>query len=143
MTIDKRYTFKRSAVQVDYTLTNSGESDITSVFAPEINIAFLSQEADSLRLFLTNARRTNSEISPARAVHPGAKEIRMEDLVNGLTVILGVTDANEIWCLPVETVSGCPSGTQSIYQGTCLVPRWQLAVAPGESLSATITLTIE
>jgi 4-alpha-glucanotransferase len=143
VTIDKRYTFKRSAIQVDYTLTNSGEHEVSSVFAPEINIAFLSQEADSLRLFLTGTRRVNSEISPMRATYPGAKEIRMQDLVNGLTVILSMTNASEMWCLPVETVSGCPSGTESIYQGTCLVPRFKLAIAPGESFSATIALSIE
>ena len=143
VTIDKRYTFKRSAVQVEYKLTNSGDSELTSVFAPEFNVAFLSQEANSLRLFLTDAKRANAEISPSRAAHLGAKEIRMEDLVNGLTVILSATGADSFWCLPVETVSGCPSGTETIYQGTCLVPRWQLALGPGETASTTITLAIE
>ncbi len=143
VTIDKRYTFKRSVVQVEYTLTNCGDSELTSVFAPEFNLAFLSQEANSLRLFLTTAKRANVEISPSRAAHPGAKEIRMEDLVNGLTVILSATGADDFWCLPVETVSGCPSGTETIYQGTCLVPRRQLSIAPDESVSTTITLAIE
>ncbi|MCK4515817.1 MAG: DUF1926 domain-containing protein, partial [Spirochaetaceae bacterium] len=74
VTIDKRYTFKRSVVQVEYTLTNCGDSELASVFAPEFNLAFLSQEANSLRLFLTTAKRSNVEISPSRAAHPGAKE---------------------------------------------------------------------
>jgi hypothetical protein len=143
VTIDKRYTFKRSAVQVEYTLTNRGDSDLTSIFAPEFNIAFLSQEADSLRLFLTTPKRANVEISPSRAVHRGANEIRMNDLVNGLTVTLSATGADDFWCLPVETVSGCPSGTEIVYQGTCLVPRWQLSVAPDETASMVITLAIE
>lgn len=143
VTIDKRYIFKRSAVQVEYTLTNCGDRDLTSIFAPEFNLAFLSQEANSLRLFLTTAKRTNVEISPSRAAHPGAKEIRMEDLINGLTVILSATEADDFWCVPVETVSGCPSGTETVYQGTCLVPRRQLSIAPDESVSMTITLAIE
>lgn len=143
VTIDKRYTFKRSAVQVEYTLTNRGDSELTSIFAPEFNIAFLSQEADSLRLFVTTPKRANVEISPSQAVHRAAQEIRMNDLVNGLTVILSATGADDFWCLPVETVSGCPSGTETVYQGTCLVPRWQLSVAPDETASMVITLAIE
>jgi len=113
VSIDKRYTFKRSAVHVEYTLTNRGDTDLTAVFAPEFNFAFLSQEADSLRLYLTTAKRANAEIAPSRAVHSGAKEIRMEDLVNGMTVILS------------------------------LVPRWQLSIAPDKTASMAITLAIE
>ncbi len=67
----------------------------------------------------------------------------MKDLVNGWTVILRATEADEVWCLPVETVSGCPTGTETVYQGTCVVPRWKLSVAPGETALMTITLTIE
>ena len=67
----------------------------------------------------------------------------MEDLVNGMTAILSAADADDFWSVPVETVSGCPSGTETIYQGTCLVPRWQLALGPGETASTTITLAIE
>ena len=124
-------------------MTNRGDTDLTTVFAPEFNFAFLSQEADSLRLFLTTAKRANTEIAPSRAVHSGAKEIRMEDLVNGMTVILSAADADDFWSVPVETVSGCPTGTETIYQSTCLVPRWQLSIAPDKTASMAITLAIE
>ena len=141
--IDKRYSFCKASVRTEYVLTNLGDRDIEAVFAPELNFAFLSDRDDALRFGLTTTRRTDAAITPRRASHAAVKELKMYDLVNGLTVVLSLSDATEMWCLPVETVSSGPDGPESEYQETCLLPRWPVTLRPEESLTRTIDLRFE
>ncbi len=42
---------------------------------------------------------------------------------------------------PVETVSNSDSGLQRVYQGSCLIQRWRLALDVGQSVTFTTTLS--
>jgi alpha-amylase len=50
--------------------------------------------------------------------------------------------ATQEW-FPIETVSNSESGFEKVYQGSCLIQRWALALEPGETLTIATTLTFK
>ncbi len=48
--------------------------------------------------------------------------------------------ASASW-FPVETVSNSESGFERVYQGSCLIQRWPLALAAGQSVTFTTILS--
>lgn len=142
VSVEKCFFFKRGMIQVDYTLTNVGDGDLSCVFGPEFNFAFLSQEADALRIFARHGRGPRAEISPAPGTHPRVSEVRMHDLANKMVVSLILSAPATVWCLSVETASDS-SGAPPDYQSTCVVPRWPMNLSGGESFGVTATIRFD
>ncbi len=141
--IVKQYRFKRSVVEVDYEITCGDDGSIDAVFAPELNFALLSQDADSLRLFSRQGNAQWVEIGPERQVVQAAGSVRLNDLVNDTSLTVSLSDECEVWILPIETVSlGC-EGLETRYQGTSVVPRFQLALEPGAAFTVTVSIKLD
>ena len=141
----KRFRFERAALEVDYTIENASAERLKTIFAPELNFAFLSQDADSLRLFVSAGKAKPREIGPQTQCIPAAGTLRLEDLVNGttLSLSLSLSSEGEVWIAPVETVSNCPEGLETRYQSTSVVPRFAIDLDPGASYSTTLSIGIE
>ena len=56
-----------------------------------------------------------------------------------LTILATDSAASASW-FPVETVSNSESGFEKVYQGSCLVQRWPLALAAGEMQAFTTNI---
>ena len=143
VTLEKCYRFKRSSLQVDYTITNDGEQLLSSVFSPEINLSFLSQEPDHLRLFVKSGKAQPHECTPEQAEHTGVNEVRLDDIQNEVSITVGFGADVPLWSLPVITMGMSGDTVRPRYQSTALLPRWSLALQPGEQATAQITLKIE
>ncbi|MFW6292389.1 MAG: alpha-amylase/4-alpha-glucanotransferase domain-containing protein [Spirochaetota bacterium] len=141
--IAKRFGFKRSTIDVDYTIENASDHRLRTTFAPELNFAFLSQEVDSLRLFVSAGKAKPQEIGPEAQRVSAAGTVRLDDLVNGTTLRLALASETELWIAPVETVSHCQEGLETRYQSTSAVPRYPIDLDPGASFSTTISVGIE
>ncbi|TFH05388.1 MAG: DUF1926 domain-containing protein, partial [Spirochaetales bacterium] len=141
--IEKRFTYKRAAVEVEYTITHHHESTLRTVFAPEINLAFLSEDADSLRFSVKDAKGKPSEQSPSATAFPGVSETRFEDLVNEVTLTVSFGETVPLWSYPLKTTARTATGIQSIYQGSALIPRWEIDLPPGASRAICISITLE
>jgi 4-alpha-glucanotransferase len=139
----KHYRFNRNAFEVDYTVTCTGEETLKTIFAPELNFAFLSQDADSLRLFVAAGKARAKEIGPQMQRVPAAGEVWFDDFVNATTITLGFGNECELWVVPVETVSHCGEGMETCYQGTSVVARFPINLDPGASFTTTISIRIE
>lgn len=143
VSIAKQYRFKRSAVEVEYGITCGDEARIDTVFAPELNFALLSQDADSMRLFARHGHAQFVEIGPERQVVQTAESVRLDDLVNDTSLTIGLSDECEVWIVPVETVSQGSGGLETRYQGTSVVPRFRLALEPGATFTVSVSLRLE
>ncbi|MFW5848188.1 MAG: alpha-amylase/4-alpha-glucanotransferase domain-containing protein [Spirochaetota bacterium] len=141
--LSKRFKFKRNAVEVDYSITCAAEERLRSTFAPEINLAFLSSEADSLRLLLTAGTGKPTEIGPELQRIPAAGELRFEDRVNDTAITVGMGSECELWLLPVETVSKSSNGLETGYQSTSVVLRYPVDLDPGATFSTSVSLRFE
>lgn len=141
--VDKTFRFKRAALEVDYTIVNVSDGRLKTTFAPELNFAFLSQEVDSLRLFVSAGKAKPREIGPEAQRVPAAGTVRLDDLVNETTLTVSLERESELWVSPVETVSHCPQGLETRYQSTSVVPRLAIDLDPQASFSTTLSIGIE
>jgi len=141
--LDKRYSFKKNAITVGCTILNNGERELNAVFASEINLSFLSQDADALRVFLDLPRNSKKEISPSVGSYSRVKSIRLEDLVNQSVVTVATGGCDELWVMPVEASYGGLPAKEKVYQGTRMLSRWHLKMDPGQSTDYSITLSLD
>ena len=139
--VRKQYSFKRTTLQVDYRITNTGEQPIRSIFSPEVSLSFLSQEADGLRLFTRTSRSQLREISPEASALPAVAELRLEDLANDVAVVLTPESECEFWIAPLTTPTCGDLPAQ--YQGTSLLPRIPVDLEPGGVLDVSFGLKFE
>ena len=140
--ISKRYRFRRSAVEVDYKITCLSEAELHTVFAPELNFAFLSQEASDLRV-LRHSGETSTEIGPERQCVEAANRIRFDDLVNAMSLSVVVSRECGFWIVPVHTVCHCAGHPETEYQGSSVVPRIAVDLDPGASTAVSISIQFE
>jgi hypothetical protein len=74
--------------------------------------------------------------TPVRAPHDGSGELPAAERVafgndqDGVRVDLELHPAGSMAWYPIETISNSESGVERIYQGSCLMPRWPLRLAP-------------
>jgi len=75
------------------------------------------------------------------SVAPGAS-LSFGNSFEGIDIALNAEPAAPAEWFAVETVSNSESGFERVYQGSCLVQRWLLALAVGESATFTTTLSV-
>ncbi len=164
MKLQKCFTFENSTVSGEVTLTNMDAVPAAGVYGCEVNLGFVSDQVDALRVHVfpesdpaiarkTLLRRNRSdsdsdsgiphtEVGPSRQVLPDAGTIIYEDLVNRLDIAVSFRQQAETWSLPVCTHSMHENHLDTIYQGSSLVPRWTFAIPPGESVQYSVSLRI-
>lgn len=141
--LHKAYTFKRSAVHVHYQIANEGQTTLRAVFAPEINVALLSDDPESARVFVRSKKTNLEEVDPGTGVHDDAREVQINDLVNGVCVAISSGEPLQYWIAPVRTVSLCGGELVRSYQSTAIVPRVPLELAPGQTIRCEFSLRLE
>jgi 4-alpha-glucanotransferase len=60
-----------------------------------------------------------------------------------LSATLTAEGATVFWRDAIETVSQSESGYERVYQGTCLMPIWDLKLEPGHSVTIRTALTLQ
>ncbi len=138
--VTKLYRFKKSGVQVRYTLANRGEKALQVWFGSEVNLSFASGIAKTLRISPEGAK-DGDEVSPEGASLSATSGLELRDLVNNVLLRLRADRPAELWCFPVESVHRNCQAWEREYQSTCLLPRWEVALEPGASWKVELSLT--
>jgi len=138
--ITKLFRFKKSGVQLRYTLENRGEKRLKVCFGSEVNLSFASGIAKTLRINPEGSEE-GGEVSPDGAALPDSSCVELRDLVNNVLIRLRCDRPADFWCLPVESVHRNCQAWEREYQSTCLLPRWQLALDPQASWRVELSLT--
>ena len=144
LVVEKLFTIPadRPEIRVTYTLNNPGESAVELVFCPELNFTLLAGD-DSQRLY-----EFEGVIGPGpRMKSSGEVEetswLALTDLQQKMRVRLEFDPLVTIWRHPVETISQSESGFECIYQGSAVIPRWELNLPPGAHRTVSIRLEIQ
>jgi len=148
--LTKRYRFERSQLHVLYRLEtadsdawDSGAWDdegVPLLFAPELNLSFSSPDAGDLRIH-AEGRQGLEEIAPlsTRSVR-AAEGVQLEDIVNRTHVTLAGSQAFDLWSLPIVTAAYADGAVVEEYQGSCLLPRFDVLVGPARPAEISLTL---
>ena len=78
----------------------------------------------------------------SRGALAGVNGLSLVDEWLGVELALGAPTAADVAWAPVETVSLSEAGLERIYQGSSIVFAWPLRLAPGETWSCALTLTM-
>ena len=130
--VEKRIELRAGSttLRASYTLSNPGGEAVSVRFGVETNWGLLGGNgptayyeipgADHLPL---DSKGEVPEVSRARLV------LGWLDMGIGLRWSRPAT----LWHFPVETISNSEAGFERIYQGSCVMPVWEVRLAPGES----------
>jgi alpha-amylase len=139
--IDKNFKFSREEAKVDvhYRLTNPGENAIQFVWAVEFNFTLLAGDAEDRFYDIPGHNlgdnRMNSEGELERV-----QSLALCDGWFKFQLQLNFSQPTTLWRFPVETISQSEAGFERTYQGSCLLPHWNVELAPAESQEFRITL---
>lgn len=84
-------------------------------------------------------------ISPLsqRAENKKCTELLVTDNKLGFRIRLKWNTEAGCWILPVRTVSQSEAGYDFIYQGSAVIPHWDISLQPGEETTIVITMALE
>ena len=122
----------------------SAEYDLTGVpeksgllFAPELNLNLLAPDADD-RYFLINDEKFPGNNLGNTGDRDNVKTLSLVDEWQGIRLDLQAShSARWVWH-PVETISLSEDGIERIYQGSAILPLFELSSLKGASLKITI-----
>lgn len=128
------YLPQSGEIRFDYRLLNSGESLLAVMFAVEFNINFLAGQAPDRYYTVPGLELTESNLS-SRGELPQVEQFGLVDEWLGISTRFNFTQPVKLWRMPLETVSQSEDGMERVYQGSTLLPAWQLDLEPGEAHS--------
>lgn len=140
--IVKKFIFKKASINLYYTLKNVGSEPLSFVFGSEINLSFLSRDAENLRIY-RHDDESRTPLSPEKSVLEGITGLVYEDGINETAVSVSTLEPAEAWSLPVDTLHPGPAGTSRVYQSSCLVPRWKISLEPQSAWENRINLRMD
>lgn len=140
--IVKRYQLKKNTLVVNYTLSNRGEKPERFNFAPEIDLSFAGEGTEHQRLCVRSSAPAQDPSPLAESEFRGIDELSIEDVRNGVQVILSSASAFDLWTFPIRTVCRIGGVTAEAYQATCCMPVLPVILVPGESWDTKFTLRI-
>ncbi len=138
----KRYVFKRTSVELYYTIRNAADVPLQVSFATEVNLAMASKGVEGQRVFRVDQHHRR-EIGTEPVAEPGTTDVLVEDVANGVIVSLSSSLPAELWSLPVDTAFQTRAGIERYHQSTCLLLRFPLSLRPDETWENHLKLRLE
>jgi hypothetical protein len=137
--LEKTYRFdNRKSFSVDYRITNSGEQAFDSLFSPEMNFSFISNDVQFLRLYNRINKTKKVEIGPSQLEIESSAGFILEDLFNKVRIEVEFSTAVPCWSLPQMTEHLDRERWREIYQASTFLPLVELNLEPGESLEFSV-----
>ena len=134
LAVQKIYQFdpKRAALEVNYSLHNTGGKTLDFIWVVEHNFTLLAGDAADRNYILPEGGLEDSRLA-SDGVLSGIQTLSMRDECFGFELQLKYSSAVELWRFPVETVSQSEEGFESVYQGSCIAGCWKVQLEPGQS----------
>ncbi|MFI5201986.1 MAG: alpha-amylase/4-alpha-glucanotransferase domain-containing protein [Candidatus Kapaibacterium sp.] len=142
LTKDLALSERGSDLKVTYAITNESQAPLRLRFASEWAFNLLAGSAPD-RYFESEGRKLEWPELNSFGSQPGAKNIRLVDEYLKLAIDLRVEKATEIVRFPIESISISEGGFERIYQGSIILPVWNLEFAPGETRELKLTVLFE
>ncbi|MHB1845165.1 MAG: alpha-amylase/4-alpha-glucanotransferase domain-containing protein [Deltaproteobacteria bacterium] len=128
--LEKRYGFSKDEARltVAYRLQNRGDGPLELLFAPELNLTLLA--GDNAERFYELPDGGRARMSFRGELGP-SERLRLCECWGRFKIELSALAPFSLWAYPVETVSQSEGGFERTYQGSCLLLRTPLSLAPG------------
>ncbi len=141
--ISKRIIMKPGSpnFRVKYTIENTGDNELTGVFASEWNINLLGGGHNPTAYY----RVGGVDLEDA-ALDSSGEVLDVTELAVGnswLEIEMGLKLNHEatFWRYPIETISGSEAGFERNYQGSCILLQWLLKLPADDSIDIDLVWT--
>jgi len=132
----------RNILPVSYLIKNNSGKKVETIFGVEFNINLLAGNAEDRYYNVPGIQLENKKLNSIGEIE-NIKEFYLVDEWQKIVVKLIVDKEAKFWRFPNETVSLSEDGLEKAYQGSVILPHWNLALQPEEEFTVTITLSIE
>jgi alpha-amylase/alpha-mannosidase (GH57 family) len=128
-------------LQVTYTLTNESQEPLRLRFASEWSFNLLAPSAHDRYYKANGARLETSQMNSSGSV--AANNLRLVDEYLRLAIGVTATDCSDIIRFPIESVSLSEAGFERIFQGSIVMPVWNVELAGGDTWNASLAVAFE
>jgi len=132
------FPLEGSHFSVNYTIKNMGDRFLDCVFAPEFN--FTMPDADAEKYSLRTSDNNRSPLSAA-AEDEETQEVSISDNEEE-TLTITFSEGCRLWYFPVRTVSQSEKAYELNYQGSSLLPSFELHLQPNEKKDININVRL-
>ncbi len=130
------------SLRVFYRIENRSASQLDTRFATELNFNFLAPDAEDRYYFDPSGITIDDTKLSSSGMLQGVSGIGIADEWLGIRVVLSWSSLAGLFRFPVYTTCRSESGLEQIYQGSTLLPSWQISLAPGQVWSQELNLAI-
>jgi alpha-amylase len=140
--VEKTFRFGGSrlkpALELATTVENLGPAPIAFELAVEWNVNLLGGGHNPAAYYETaDGTRAPHDVAGEA---PSAARLAFGNDYEGVVVAASIEPAARLTWYPVETVSNSEGGFERVYQGSSLLFRWPVSLAPGEHATFTVSL---
>jgi len=115
---------------INYSITNLGQQEISARFGVEFCFGLLAGHSDDAFYRAEGIGKENRWLDSSGEIE--TERIALVNEYLGLEIALGLRTPSRLWRMPVETISLSEAGFERVYQASCIVPLWDIALKPGE-----------
>ncbi|MCK5250764.1 MAG: DUF1926 domain-containing protein [Spirochaetaceae bacterium] len=138
--IHKTYRFRRSTLEVDYTLKNLTPRTLSFPWGTEINLALADDPV--LRSVFLNTEEPGPVEANERGRDPAVESWTILDSESDVMMLFQLSEPAELWRFPVFADYRVGRELRRNYQSSFFMPRWQVELPPMETHFYRITLRI-
>lgn len=120
-----------SRLRIRYHVDHLSGLPLDSAFGVEWVINFLTGQAPD-RYYWSKDRELGAPMLGTRAAWTGLNQIAARDEWKKLDFELHFDTPAKVYAFPIETVSQSEGGQERVYQGSVLLPTWQVRCEPGD-----------
>jgi alpha-amylase len=124
-------------LEVRLELENRGDRELRFLYFTEWNLTLLAGDAPDRNYYVKGRSLEHSRLN-SLGVEEGVKVAGMTDGWLRLDLQFELEREAKFYRYPVETISQSEGGFERVYQGSCLMFGWELALGPGKSFSASL-----
>ena len=118
---------------VDFIITNQSDTIVDLIFGSEWNLNLLAGGHNPDAYVEVPGVQLADAFADSTGEYQDVREVRVGNRWLDLSVSFAFSHPCTLWRFPVDTVSNSEGGVETVYQGTCLLPHWQLHLGPGEA----------
>jgi len=123
----------KEKLQVDYQLSNKGDTSASGIFASEWNINLLGGGHNEQAYYEVTGVILDDYHLDSSGVLPEVGKISLGNKHLGIKMSLVAQPSVMLWRFPVETISNSEAGLEGLYQESCLVLLLPFELAAGTS----------
>ena len=138
--IHKTYRFRRSTLEVEYTLKNLTPRTLTFPWGTEINLALGDNAAD--RPVYINAEDAAGPAAPDRGEDSDVDSWYVHDRERDVTMAFALSEPADLWRFPLHADYRVGRELRRNYQSSFFMPRWNVTIPPLETRFFRISMRI-